>query len=161
MLATPPAHAAPAPAPIVRYAFNQSQLGETLAVWRESAPPGAACSPAGEVTTCRAPLVPLGGGYVARNLTFRFVNGELARINLHTSIDAFSWVMNRIDTRFGGPTRIVRNDIAADSMEFPHVRDVWSNGRATIVVDDPSQDMATLRVTYTLDSLASALPPPS
>jgi hypothetical protein len=46
-------------------------------------------------------------------------------------------------------------------MEFPHVRDVWSNGRATIVVDDPSQDMATLRVTYTLDSLASALPPPS
>jgi hypothetical protein len=159
MIATPPAHAAPAP--IVRYAFNQSQLGETLSVWRSSAPAGAACGAAGKVTTCTAPLVPLGGGYVARNLTFRFVNGELARINFHTSIDAYSWVMRRIDTRFGEPAHILRNDIAADSMEFPHVRDVWSNGRATIVVDDPSQDMATLRVTYTLDSLASALPPPS
>ncbi|HEY1927420.1 MAG TPA: hypothetical protein VGG92_08145 [Caulobacteraceae bacterium] len=159
MLATPPAHAAPAP--IVRYAFNQSQLGESLAAWRASAPTGAACSAAGQVTTCTAPLVPLGGGYVARNLTFRFVNGELARINFHTSIDAFSWVMHRIDTRFGEPSRIVRNDIAADSMAFPHVRDVWSNGRATIVVDDPSHDMASLRVTYTLNSLASALPAPS
>ena len=156
MLATPPAHATPAP--IVRYGFDKSQLGETLAAWRAGAPPGIACRAAGQVTTCTAPLVPLGGGYVARNPTYRFVNGELARINFHTSIDAFSWVRRRIDTRFGDPDRVVRNDIAADSMDFPHVRDVWRNGRATIVLDDPSPDMATLRVTYTLDSLASALP---
>ncbi|HEY2050596.1 MAG TPA: hypothetical protein VGH03_14735 [Caulobacteraceae bacterium] len=157
MLASlPPAHATPAP--VVRYGFNKSQLGETLTVWRSSAPAGVTCSAAGAVTTCTAPLVPLGGGYVARNLTYRFVNGELARINFHTSIDAFSWVRSRIDTRFGDPARVVRNNIAADSVDFPHVRDVWRNGRSTIMVDDPSPDMSTLRVTYTLDSLASALP---
>jgi hypothetical protein len=100
----------------------------------------------------------LGGGYVARNLTYRFVNGELARINFHTSVDAFSWVRSRIDTRFGDPGRVVRNDVVADSVAFPHIQDVWRNGRATIVVDDPSRDMSTLRVTYSLDSLASALP---
>jgi len=156
MLATPPAHAVPAP--VVRYGFDRFQLGETLASWRAEAPRGVACGPTGQVTTCSAPLLPLGGGYVARNLTFRFVNGELARINFHTSIDAYSWVRRRLDTRFGDPTQVVRNDIVADSIDFPHVRNVWRNGRATIVVDDPSRDMATLRVTYTLDSLASALP---
>lgn len=156
MLATLPAHAAPAPT--VRYGFNRSQLGETLAVWRADAPKGVTCQPSGQVTTCSAPLVPLGGGYVARNLTYRFVNGELARISFHASIDAYSWVRHRLDTRFGDPTRIARNDILAESLDFPHVRDVWRNGRATIVLGDPTRDMATLRVTYTLDSLASALP---
>jgi hypothetical protein len=156
MLATPPAHATPAP--IVRYGFNKSQLGESLAAWRAEAPADVACRAAGQVTTCTAPLLPLGGGYVARNLTYRFVNGELARINFHTSVDAFSWVRSRIDTRFGDPGRVVRNDVVADSVAFPHIQDVWRNGRATIVVDDPSRDMSTLRVTYSLDSLASALP---
>lgn len=156
MLATAPALAAPAP--VVRYGFDQFHLGETLAAWRADAPKDAACVASAQLTTCTAPLSPLGGGYMARNLTYRFVNGELARINFHTSIDAYSWVRSRIDKRFGEPTRAVRNDIVADSLNFPHVRNVWRNGRSTIVVDDPARDMATLRVTYTLDSVASALP---
>jgi hypothetical protein len=110
------------------------------------------------VTTCSGPLVPLGGGYVARNLTYRFVDGTLARISFRTSIDAFEWVRHRLDTRFGHPASVVRDDIVTESLDFPHVRDTWRNGRSSIVLDDPTRDMATLRVTYTLDALASALP---
>jgi hypothetical protein len=153
--ALPPSHP---PAPVVRYGFEQAQLGQTLTAWRAAAPSNAACQTAGRVTTCSGPLVPLGGGYVARNLTYRFVGGELARISFSTSIDAFDWVRHRLDTRFGAPTTVTRSDIVAESLDFPHVRDTWRNGRSTIVLDDPIHDMASLRVTYTLDALASALP---
>ena len=156
MLATPPAQAAPAP--VVRYGFGEARLGESLAAWRAKAPATAVCRTTGEFTRCAAPLVPLGGGYGARDLTYGFVNGRLARITFRASIDGFSQVRHRLDTRFGEPTRVVRNEIVAESLDFPHVRDVWRNGRATIVLDDPARDMASLRVTYTLDSLASALP---
>jgi hypothetical protein len=154
--APPPAQASPAP--VVRYGFEQAQLGEALAAWRAAAPAGVTCQTAARVTICSAPLTPLGGGYVARNLTYRFVDGQLARISFGASIDAFDWVRHRLDTRFGEPTSVTRDEIHAESLDFPHVRNTWRNARSTIVLDDPTRDMATLRVTYTLDALASALP---
>ena len=156
--AVTPAPPPPEAAPVVRYGFEHAQLGESLATWRATASRDVACQRAGRVTTCSGPLVPLGGGYVARNLTYRFVDGKLARISFRTSVDAFNWVRHRLDTRFGDPARVARNDILADSLDFPHVRDTWRDGRSTIVLDDPTRDMATLKVTYTLDALASALP---
>jgi hypothetical protein len=154
--APPPAHIAPAPAD--RFGFQSAWLGESMGDWRAHAPPAVTCATQARVTTCSAPPQPLGGGYEARNLTYRFVDGQLARISFRTSVDGFSWVTARLDGRYGRPDSILRDDIQAEALDIPHVQDTWRNGRSTIVLDDPTGDLRTLRVTYSLDALASALP---
>jgi hypothetical protein len=149
--ASPEAHA--------RYGFEGSQLGEDLAAWRRSQPSAMSCAPsAARVVTCTAPPAALGGGYLAQDLTYQFVDGRLTRIAFTASVDAFSWVRARLDQRFGQPAAVARDDRIVDSVALAHLRDTWRNGRSTIVLDDPTRDAVTLRVTYTLDALAGSLP---
>jgi hypothetical protein len=143
------------------FGFESASLGEAMAPWRAKAPQ-ARCAPAtGRITTCTAPPAPLGGGYLATDLTYQFVDGRLSRIAFRASVDAFSWLRARLDQRFGPPGAVVRDHLVVEQIDLPHVRDTWRNGRSTIVLDDPERDGATLRVTYTLDAAARATTAPA
>jgi len=140
------------------FGFESASLGEMLTDWRAKAP-AATCAPdGGGVTVCRAPPTPLGGGYLAQDLTYRFVGGRLTTISLRASVDAFSWLRARLDERFGQPVAVARDDLVVEQIRLPHVRDMWRKGGSTIVLDDPNPDGVTLRVTYSMTPAARPAP---
>ena len=160
----PPPHvaaAAPIPAPPSRYGFAEAWLGETLAEWRASRPvrakaPCAAAPGDHAVLVCRGVDVDLGGGYAARELSYAFVDGRLARISFRTSIDGFDHVTAALKKDFSTPSQIVRDSLGATGR--PHVSMTWRNGRSTIVLSDPLPDFTYLSVRFTIDALAGRLP---
>jgi hypothetical protein len=81
---------------------------------------------------------PLGGGYFARDLTYRFIQGRLAQIRFHSSIDGFAFVVAKLKADFGEPADIRRGDIRLYGQAFAHVAFIWRNGRSTIELSDPA-----------------------
>jgi len=164
LLQAPPPHAAaaaPAALPTRRYGFADAVLGETLAEWRASRPVRAKApcvSAAGDpvVMVCRGVDVELGGGYSARELSYAFVEGRLARISFRTSIDGFAYVTAALKKTSGAPDRIVRDSLGPAGR--PHVSMTWRNGRSTIFLSDPTADAVNLTVRFTLDALAERIP---
>ena len=150
MLAQPPA-LQPPPAAARPFGLGDARIGMDLAAFR--ARPGVACGPgrSAGVTVCHGPDLPLGGGYFARDLDYRFVGGTLAQIRFRSSVDAFSWVTARLKTDDGQPTAIVRDSVAHAGERVPHVTMTWRNGRSTIALSDPVQSMIQLGVSITRD----------
>ena len=90
MTATPPPAAASTPTSAqissTRYGFAGNELGETLEAWRSAKPSRAALAcrldaKQPSLTVCRGDDAPLGGGFFARELTYSFLDGRLARIS--------------------------------------------------------------------------------
>ncbi len=89
---------------------------------------------------------------MARDPTYTFANGRLAKISFHSSIDGFAYATASLKHRFGLPNAIVRDRIiAADGLNCAHVGITWRNGRSTITLNDPTPDAAHLEVTMRLD----------
>lgn len=156
----PPAAVAAAPAAppaSPRYGFDQAWLGESLADWRASRPARAtAACPAvpaqPSLVVCRGPDVDVGGGFAARELSYVFVDGRLARISFRTSIDGFDYVTAALKKTVSAPAAIVRDSLGRT--DRPHVAITWRNGHSTIMLSDPTPDAAHLSVRFTLDALA-------
>jgi hypothetical protein len=151
MLAQPPALQPPTSADTRPFGLGDARIGMDLTAFRTR--PGIACRPGQKpaVTVCRGPDLPLGGGYFARELDYRFVGGRLARIRFRSSVDAFSWVTARLKKDDGQPTRIVRDELSHRGRRLPHVTMTWTNGRSTIALSDPVQGMMQLGVSITRD----------
>lgn len=159
------------PAPVVqaapvRYGFDGAQLGTDFALWRASSPAARniPCREGGSnaVQICVVPATDLGGGYVARDLTFTFVDEKLAAIDFRTSIDGFNNATADLKRRFGEPTNIVRDSLkSVDGVVMPHVAMIWRNGRSTIRLSDPIKTSLALSVRLSLDADAARLTAPS
>jgi hypothetical protein len=77
--------------------------------------------------------------YLARDPRYTFLNGRLAQIEFHASIDAFNAVMAAIDRAYGPSTETVRDDGPMyDDVRLPRVRKVWRLAAGLIQVTDPS-----------------------
>lgn len=163
--AVPPPPAIQELAPPAAFGFENALLGETVADWRAAAGPRVSCPSVTRrsgAMTCTAPPVALGGRQLAHDITYEFIGGRLARIHFLTSIDAYDRVRARLDGRFGAPRDIVRDNIQIDqSIETPHLKAYWRNGRSTILLNDPEGDGRSLSVTYSLDAMSSGLPHPA
>jgi hypothetical protein len=160
MLAQTPPPAPPSPPAAVQaqpFGLGQARIGMDLAAFRARA--GIACS-AGKalaVTVCRGPDLALGGKYFAREPTYRFLNGRLAQIRFHSSIDAFSWVTARLKKDDGQPSAIRRDTVRLQGVDLPHVLMTWKNGRSTITLNDPVETISQLDVSITRDAAAAQL----
>jgi hypothetical protein len=154
-LAEPPPRPYAAPAP----ALARAQLGRTLDAWRaSSAGAGAQCDAgaAPGVVTCRLPSAPLGGGYRARTLAYRFQDGRLARITWEASIDALPFATAVLKHDWGEP-RITRDTIAmADGSPLQHVSMRWRSGAERASLSDPTRSAGRLQVRLDADAAAGA-----
>ena len=105
------------------------------------------------VLVCHGDGVAIGGGFMARDPTYTFVDGRLAKIVFRASIDGFAYAMAALKHRFGTPNAIVRDRIlVADGVNRAHVAVTWRNGRSTITLNDPTADAAHLEVNMRLDA---------
>jgi hypothetical protein len=145
---------APANAPI-DIGFQQSILGETRQAWREGPGRLASCArgPAQDrALECTLSPTPLGGKYLARDLTFTFTSGRLTQIRFLASIDAYDRVRAGLDEAYGPPTSLEFDTIKIiHSIVTPHVAASWRRGPALIIIHDPETDGVSLSVTYSLD----------
>ncbi len=148
--------APPAPAAPVRYGFEGIAIGSTMADLQRIRPK-ASCAPTKMgMVDCITPDQPVGGGYYARDLRYRFINGHLAQIEFISSIDGFAFVVAKLKHDFGEPADIRRDDVRMDGRVLPHVAFTWRNGRSTIQMSDPNT-ADTLNVTITFDADKSRL----
>jgi len=151
-------------APASTFGFQNAHLGETLAEWRDASGIDGRCQPvkgAANLIVCATPPIALGGGQIARDITYEFVGGRLGRIRFLTSIDAYDRVRARLDERFGAPANIVRDNIKIDeTLETPHLKAYWRKGQSTILLNDPERDGRSLSVTYSSRDLPSDLSDP-
>jgi hypothetical protein len=141
------------------YGFAGADLGEAENAWRATAPGrGAACapgSPPGDIVVCHGADIALGGGFMARDPTYTFVEGRLSKISFRSSIDGFAFAMASLKHRFGPPQAITRDRIvAADGLNRAHVGITWRNGRSMITLNDPAADAAHLEVNMRLDAVS-------
>jgi hypothetical protein len=139
-----------------RYGFAGVAIGATMTDLH-NVRPKASCTPEKSgVVDCIAPDQPLGGGYFARDLSYRFVEGRLAQIRFKSSIDGFAFVVARLRHDFGAPADIRRDNVRLYGLTFPHVAFTWRNGRSTIQMSDPVT-LRQLAVTITIDTQKSRL----
>jgi hypothetical protein len=160
MLAQPPAPTPPKPAPAAAQPFGLGDIRIGMDLAALKAQPKVSCAPGKtqDVTICGGPDRQLGGGYFARDLTYRFVGGRLAQIRFNSSIDAFSWVTAQLKKDDGQPTAITRDLVALRSgARLPHVLMTWKNGHSTIALNDPVQSLIQLSVSITRDTAAAQL----
>ena len=130
--------ATPGSAPSVKYGFAGMAIGASLADLH-GIRPRASCAPeTNGVIDCVAPDQPIGGGYFARDLTYRFIDGRLAQIRFHSSVDGFAYVVAKLKHDFGPPADIHRDDVRLYGHAFAHVAFTWRNGRSTIQISDPA-----------------------
>jgi hypothetical protein len=138
------------------YGFAGVAIGASLADLH-NARPKASCAPETKgVVNCAAPDQPLGGGYFARALDYRFIGGRLAQIRFRSSVDGFAFVVAKFKHDFGAPAGELRDDINLYNHQFPHVAFTWRNGRSTIQMSDPATP-DQLEVTITFDADKSRL----
>jgi hypothetical protein len=152
-LAAPPAAAMPAQP--VRYGFAGAAMGLSLQDWRRVRPDAACAPPAGPHAAVRCMIAdqPIGGGFLARDLTYVFVGGQLAQIRFHTSIDGFSNLVARLKRDYGDPADIRRDSVKLYGVSLPHVEFRWRNGRSTIDFSDPAgRDQIAARITLDADA---------
>ncbi len=151
----------PAPAPAPRFGFAGMMIGAGMADLR-AVRPKAVCAPEKDgYTDCTAPDQ-LIGGYLARDLTYRFIGGKLVQIRFHSSVDGFAFVVARLKHDFGEPADIRRDEVKLDDperrgLDLPHVMFTWRNGRSTIRLSDPATP-GQLAVSMTLN--AARIPDP-
>jgi hypothetical protein len=141
----------------VVYGLAGAALGEPASIWRSTASGrAAACAPGparDRILVCHGADIAIGGGFMARDPTYTFVDGRLAKIVFRSSIDGFSYAMASLKHRFGAPKTIVRDRIiVADGLDRAHVAVTWRNGRSTIMLSDPTVDAAHLQVNMRLDA---------
>jgi hypothetical protein len=141
------------------YGFAGVEMGASLDALT-IARPHARCAPQDRagVTVCVADAQPLGGGFFAQDLTYRYVKGNLAQISFHTSVDGFAFVMAKLKLDFGQPVDERRDTVLIGRYAFPHVAYIWRNGRSSILVSDPVAPRQ-LVVRITLDAAAASLGP--
>jgi hypothetical protein len=157
VLITPPPQVASPPAiDQVRFGFAGLTIGANLTDLHRVRPRAVCAELSAGLTECQAPDQSLGGGYFARDLTYRFTGQRLTEIRFHSSIDGFAFVVARLRHDFGAPADIRRDDVRLDGHLLPHVAFTWRNGRSTIRMSDPATP-DQLRVTIALDTPA---PPP-
>ncbi len=154
---TPPPPALPVVAKALAspptYGLDGALLGMPLDAWRARHPDADACAAAGRTVTCVAAPLPVGGGYLTRQLTYRFKDQRLVEIAFETSVNGFSDVMAMLDRTYGPPRKTVRDLVKLeDQAVFPHVLITWSNGRSTIQLSDPVSPGVVLSVRYRLDA---------
>jgi hypothetical protein len=143
--------ATPASQHAVTYGFAGVTIGASLADLH-SIRPRASCGPdKSGVIDCVVPDQPVGGGYVARDLTYRFIGGRLAQIRFHSSIDSFAVLVARLKHDFGPPADLRRGNVVLYGHTFPHVAFIWRNGRSTIQMNDPATP-AQMAVKITFDA---------
>lgn len=159
MIAQPPPLSPPSSSAATAFGLADARIGMELAAFRTRAGIGCAPGKAPQVTVCHGPDLPLGGGYFARDLDYRFLDGRLVQIRFRSSVDAFSWVTARLKKDDGQPTAIARDELAHSGKRLPHVTMTWKNGRSTIALSDPAPSLIQLGVTITRDAAASRLPP--
>jgi hypothetical protein len=132
----------------MKYGFAGLMIGADVADLH-SARPKAACMPQKDgVIDCVAPDQPLGGGYFARNLTYRFIDGRLVQIRFLSSVNGFAFIVAKLKHDFGEPADIRRGDVRLYDRPFAHVTFIWRNGRSTIEMSDPATpNQLTVRIT--------------
>ena len=119
--------------------------------------PKASCAPEKNgVVDCFARDQPVGGGYFASDLDYRFIDGHLAQIRFKSSIDGFAFVVAKLKHDFGQPANLRRDDVRLYGHGFAHVTFMWRNGRSTIRMSDPVTPNQ-LAVTITFDADESRL----
>jgi hypothetical protein len=150
-MSAPIASAPPTQTHPVRFGFAGVMIGADLEDLHRIRPRATCMDKTPVLMDCLAPDQPLGGGYFARDLTYRFANGRLAEIRFHSSIDAFAFVVAKMKHDFGVPADIRRDDIRLDGRAFPHVAFAWRNGRSTIRMSDPATP-GQLEVAITMDA---------
>src|ERR1700761_676964 len=90
--------------------------------------PKAICAPGNAgVVDCVATDQPLGGGYFARDLHYRFIDGRLAQIRFKSSIDGFAFVVAKLKHDFGAPAGLRRDVVRLYGYAFDHVAFTWRN----------------------------------
>ena len=114
-------------------------MGGSAADLRRAFPNAACTAPGTAVLECVVSDQPIGGGFYARNLTFRLIDGQLAGIEFRTSIDGFAFAVARLKDKFGPPADIRRDSVKLYGRDFDHVAFTWRNGRSTIVLSDPAE----------------------
>jgi hypothetical protein len=91
-----------------------------------------------DTQVCQAPPTALGGGFLARDLTFTFEQDRLTQIAFQTSVNGFDNATAVLRRAFGDPAEVVRDDVRLkDGLVFPHVLMVWKSGRSTVRLSDP------------------------
>ncbi len=148
-------------APVQRhYSFAGGEMGMDFTAWRAASPTAAAapCTQDGVRQVCALGSPPIGGGYLARDLTFTFVDRKLAAISFKSSIDGFSYATAALKRQCGEPTQIVRDTLkTVDGVSLPHVQMIWRNGRSTVTLNDPLPSSLVVSVRLQLDAAAKAL----
>lgn len=145
----PAASTPAAPAP---YSFAGMAIGANLDDLH-AIRPKASCAPEQSgVVDCVGPDQPVGGGYFARELSYRFVDGRLAQIQFKSSIDGFAFVVAKLKHDFGAPADIRRDDVRFYDRSVPHVAFTWRNGRSTIQMSDPvSPSQLAVKISFDAD----------
>src|ERR1700744_4687654 len=135
----PPPAVPPPPSPLsaAPYGFAGVAMGSPQADLARVRPKAICSPPVAGAVECRAPDQPLGGGFFARELVYRYTGGRLSEIRFHSSIDGFAFVVARLKQDFGAPSDILRDYVILYRHSFDHVRFTWRNGRSRITLSDP------------------------
>lgn len=135
-------------------------LGQTLEAWRAASPDraSAVCTPDAKDarrTDCRLASQPLGARYLARELTYSFTDGRLARVRFRSSIDGFDHVTALLKRAYGQPAKITRDQLRLENgYTLPHVAMEWRTAHGRARLSDPAA-AGMLEVTVTVDPSAA------
>lgn len=87
--------------------------------------------------------------YLVRRPQYDFVNGQLSKIEFHSSINAFNDVMALLDGTYGPATQTLRDSVkVVDGFDMPRVQMIWRRTNGTIQLVDPSSTPAQLVVRF-------------
>jgi hypothetical protein len=90
---------------------------------------------------------PLTKTYLARDPTFTFVSGRLAKIEFGSSIDAFDDLVAAFETKFGRASQTIRDQIKTPyGPTLPRVQKIWRLPDGVVRITDPSTRLDQLLV---------------
>jgi hypothetical protein len=99
--------------------------------------------------------IELGPKLEVRRLRFTFVKGRLSSIEYRASTNAFNDLTARLTTRYGPPTKLVRDSVRTELGAFPRVRQTWNTSRGQIELVDPVQPFTDLSVRLSTPGLSA------
>jgi len=96
------------------------------------------------------------GSWEVRDVTYDFLDGRLAKIEINSNKNLFSDVVDGLTAKFGPPTKRVDDTTQNKAgATFPHTELYWINPAATIYVETPFTKIDNMYVSYkTADYLA-------
>ncbi len=102
---------------------------------------------------------PLTETFLARTPHYTFIDGQLARIEFHTSVNAFNDLDALFTARFGPPVTTVRDNLnIGHGRKLPRVRREWRNAGTAVWIVDPSERPDQLIVRYGAVDVGHLLP---